>query len=110
MEYLNAGASISSGYTTVLSATTNTKLLVKTTHATNVFSGDTSFYLRWYDNSASSFYNLSYNVTVPQSSSYQALDGTFVLDNDDYLQASTESDGAAIDLTISYLEITNTEG
>ena len=110
MEYLNAGATISSTYSTVLSATTNTKLLVKTVHATNTFSGDTSIYIRWYDSSEATTYSLSYNTTIPQTASYQALDGTFVLDNDDYLEAQTDGDVDSIDLTISYLEITNTEG
>lgn len=111
MEYLNAGATISSGYTTVLSATTGNKILVKTVHATNIFSGDTSIYLRWHDNSDSNnSYHLSYNVTIPQASAYQALDGTFVLDTGDYIQASTESDANAVDITISYLEITTSEG
>jgi hypothetical protein len=111
MEYLNAGATISSGYTTVLSATTGNKLLVKTVHATNIFSGDTSIYVRWHDNSDSNnSYHLSYNVTVPQTSSYQALDGTFVLNENDYIQASTEGDANSIDLTISYIEITTSEG
>jgi hypothetical protein len=114
MEYLNKGVTITSGYTTVLSATTGNKLLVKTVHATNVWSGntDTSLYLRWHDNSDSnSGYYLSYNITVPAASSYQALDGTFVLEENDYIQASTESvDANTIDLSISYLEITTSEG
>tara|TARA_Y100000389_G_scaffold188228_1_gene210563 strand:+ start:1098 stop:1433 length:336 start_codon:yes stop_codon:yes gene_type:complete len=111
MEYLNAGSTITSSYGTVLSATTGTKILVKTIHATNTFSGDTSLYLRWHDNSDSNnSYQLSYGVIVPQISSFQALDGTFVLDTGDYIQASTESDTDAIDLTISYLEITTSEG
>ena len=110
MEYLNAGVTLSSGYTTVLSATTGNKLLVKTAHASNVFSADTSLYLRWHDNSESTSYHLGYNITIPQASSFQALDGTFVLDTDDYISASTESDASAIDLTVSYLEITTAEG
>jgi len=110
MEYLNAGVTITSTYTTVLSATTNTKLLVKTVHATNTFSGDTSIHLRWYDSSEATTYSLSYDVTIPQTASYQALDGTFVLENNDYLEAQTGGDVNSIDLTISYMEITNTEG
>jgi hypothetical protein len=113
MEYLNAGSTISSGYTTVLSATTGNKFLVKTVHATNIFSGntDTSLFLRWHDNSDSNnSYHLAYNVTIPAASSFQALDGTFVLDTGDYLQASTEGDANAIDLSISYMEITTSEG
>lgn len=107
MEYLNAGATIGNGYTTILSATTGNKILVKTVHATNVFSGDTSFYVRWHDNSDSNnSYHFAYNITVPESSSFQALDGTFVLDTGDYIQASTEGDSDSIDLSISYLEIT----
>ena len=48
-------------------------------------------------------------LTIPQASSFQALDGTFILDNLDSLQASC-GDANAIDLSISYMEITNTEG
>lgn len=109
MEYLNTGAHLISGSTTVLSASTTTKLMVKTIHATNVFSADTSFNLRWVDNSAGDSYYMSYNITIPQSSSYQALDGTFTLDNLDSIQASCGNSNA-IDLSISYLEITNAEG
>tara|TARA_R110002012_G_C11517558_1_gene599097 strand:- start:630 stop:965 length:336 start_codon:yes stop_codon:yes gene_type:complete len=111
MEYLNAGSTVTSNYNTVLSAETGTKILVKTIHATNTFSGDTSLYLRWHDNSDSdNSYHMSYGVVVPELSSFQALDGTFVLDTGDYIQASTESDVDSIDLSISYLEISTSEG
>ena len=109
MEYLNTGDNLGTGYTTTLSATTTTKLLVKTIHACNTFSGDTSFYLQWYDSSAATTYTMSHNITIPDASSYQALDGTFVLDNDDYLTAKCNGAGD-VDLTISYMEITNGEG
>jgi len=109
MEYLNTGDNLGTGYTTTLSASSTTKLLVKTAHACNVFSADTSFDLQWYDSSEAATYSLSYDITVPQSSSFQALDGTFVLDNNDYLQAKC-GNGTAIDITLSYLEITNSEG
>lgn len=109
MEYLNKGVGLTTAFTTTLSASTTTKYLVKTAHACNVFSADTSFYLTWYDSSAAATYYLSYNVTIPQASSFQALDGTFVLDNNDYIQAKA-SNNSAVDLTFSYLEITNSEG
>lgn len=109
MEYLNSGSSLGTGYTVTLSATTTTKLLVKTAHACNTFSGDTSFDLQWYDSSEASTFTLSSNVTIPQSSSFQALDGTFVLDNNDYLQAKC-GESSGVDLTLSYMEITNSEG
>jgi len=109
MEYLNNGAHLVTGSTTVLSASTTTKLMVKTVHATNVYSADTSFNLSWIDNSAGQTYYMSYDITIPQSSSYQALDGTFTLDNLDSLQASCGI-ANAIDLSISYMEITNSEG
>lgn len=109
MEYLNTGSALTTGYTTTLSASSTTKLLVKTAHACNIFSADTSFDLQWYDSSEAATYSLSYNITIPQSSSFQALDGTFVLDNNDYIQAKA-GDGTAIDLTLSYLEVTNSEG
>ena len=109
MEYSNSGAILGTGYSTTISATTSTKYLVKTVHACNVFSADTSFDLQWYDSSVGSAYTISYNVTIPQSSSFQALDGTFVLENNDYLQAKCAND-SGIELTISYLNITNTEG
>jgi hypothetical protein len=109
MDYLNTGSNLGTGYTVSLSATTTTKMLVKTIHACNIFSADTTFDLQWYDDSAGSAYNLAYNVTIPQGASFQALDGTFVLDNSDYIQAKT-GDGSAIDLSISYMEVTNGEG
>jgi hypothetical protein len=109
MEYLNIGSHLVTGNTTTLSATSTTKYLVKTIHATNVYSADTSFNLSWVDNSAAQTYYMSYNVTVPQASSFQALDGTFILDNLDSIQASC-GDANAIDLSISYMEITNSEG
>jgi|DEB0MinimDraft_4_1074332.scaffolds.fasta_scaffold120404_2 hypothetical protein len=111
MEYLNTGSNLGTGYTTVLSATSTTKLLVKTAHACNAFSADTSFYLQWYDSSESSTYSLSSNVTIPTASSFQALDGTFVLDNNDYIKAKCGIvTGTSVDLTLSYMEITNSEG
>jgi len=109
MEYLNTGDNLGTGYTVTLSATSTTKLLVKTAHACNTFSADTSFSLQWYDSSEAATYTLSHDITVPLSSSFQALDGTFVLDNDDYIQAKC-GDDTAIDITLSYMEITNTEG
>jgi len=109
MEYLNSGSNLGTGYTTTLSATSTTKLLVKTAHACNTFSADTSFHLQWYDSSAASTYTISHNITIPQASSFQALDGTFVLDNNDYLQAKC-GDDTAIDLSLSYVEINNSEG
>ena len=109
MEYLNIGSHLGTGDTTTLSSSTTTKYLVKTVHATNVYSADTSFNMSWVDDSAGETYYMSYNITIPQSSSFQALDGTFILDNLDSIQSSC---GVAngIDLSISYLEITNSEG
>lgn len=109
MEYLNTGSHLLTGSTTVLSASTTTKYLVKTIHATNIFSGDTSLDVSWVDNSGGQTYYLAYNVTIPQASSFQALDGTFTLDNLDSIQASC-GNANAIDLSISYMEITNSEG
>ena len=110
MQYLNSGSHLVTGGTTVLSATTTEKYLIKTIHATNVYSADTSFNLSWIDNSAGQTYYISYNVTIPVASSFQALDGTFTLDVLDSLSASTTTDNA-IDLTISYMSISaTTEG
>ena len=109
MEYLNTGSHLGTGTTTVISAATTTKYLVKSVHATNIFSADTSFNLAWVDNSGTQTYYLGYNITIPQASSFQALDGTFTLDNLDSIQASCSYDNA-IDLSISYMEISNSEG
>jgi len=109
MEYLNIGAHLGTGTTSVLSASTTTKHLIKTVHATNVFSADTSFNLSWVDNSASETFYMAFNVTIPQGSSFQALDGTFTTDNLDSIQASCGvADG--VDISISYIDITNSEG
>jgi hypothetical protein len=109
MENLNTGTHLVTDLTTILSATTSTKHLIKTIHATNVFSADTSFNLSWVDTTASETFHMAFNVTIPQGSSFQALDGTFTLDNNDYIQ-SNSGNVNAIDLSISYMEITNTEG
>ncbi len=109
MEYLNTGSHLSTGSTTVLSASTTTKYLIKTIHATNVFSADTSLNLSWVDNSSSQTYYLGYDIVIPQASSFQALDGTFTMNNLDSIQASC-GNVDAIDLSISYIEINNSEG
>ena len=109
MEYRNKGFKIGTGSTSILSAETTTKYLLKTVHATNIYSADTTFNLTWTDDSSSETYYLSYNITVPQSSSFQALDGTFVLDNFDSLQVFSTNDNS-LDISISYMEITNSEG
>jgi len=108
MEYLSTGEQLGTGYTTVLSATTTTKNLVKSIHVTNI-SGDTSLYLQWYDDSKGNTLSLAHNVTIPASSSFQVLDGTFVLDNDDYIQAKSTTLNN-LDISISYLNIDNSEG
>ena len=108
MEYLSTGEQLGTGYTTVLSATTTTKNLVKTIHVTNI-SGDTSLHLQWYDNSKGNTISLAHNVTIPEASSFQALDGTFVLDNNDYLQAKCTNLNN-LDISISYVNINNSEG
>jgi hypothetical protein len=110
MEYLNTGAHVASGsFTTLLTAGASTKLLIKTIHATNVTSSDANLDITWTDNSAGQTYYLGKTIVIPQASAFQALDGTFTLDNSDTLQATTSISGS-IDISISYMEISNTEG
>lgn len=109
MEYKNSSLQTTTTLSTVLSATTNQKLLVKTIHSSNIFSGDTSLDIRWHDTSEATDTYLAYNIVIPEVSSFQVLDGTFVLEPDDYIEAKS-GDNAAIDLTVSYLQITDSEG
>ena len=110
MEYLSLGAHVASGsFTTLLTAGASTKLLVKTVHATNVTSSDSTIDITWTDNSSGGTYYLGKTLVIPQAAAVQALDGTFVLDNSDTLQATTSVSGS-IDITVSYMEITNAEG
>lgn len=109
MEYKNKGALIGTGTTNVLSATTNQKLLVKTIHCTNSYSADTSVNLQWNDKDASATYDIANGVTVPVSSSFQALDGTFTLEPLDSIQASA-GHASGVTVTFSYMQITDSEG
>ena len=109
MEYKNTSSQTTTTLSTILSATTSQKLLVKTIHSANIFSGDTTLDIRWHDTSEATDTYLAYNITIPQVSSFQVLDGTFVLEPDDYIEVKT-GDAAAIDLTVSYLQITDSEG
>lgn len=109
MEYKNSSSQTTTTLSTILSATTNQKLLVKTIHSSNIFSGDTSLDIRWHDDSEATDTYLAYGITIPQISSFQVLDGTFVLEPNDYIEVKT-TDEASIDLTVSYLQITESEG
>lgn len=110
MEYLSKGAHIASGsFTTLITASASTKLLVKTVHATNVTSSNSTIDVTWTDNSSGGTYYLGKTLLIPSAAALQALDGTFVLDNSDTLQATTSVSGS-IDVTVSYMEITNAEG
>ena len=109
MEYRNKAINVGTSFTTGLSATTSQKFLVKTIHASNLFSGATSIDVRWYDSSESTSYYLAYDISVPNASSFQLLDGTFVLEPFDYIEAKC-GDANALDITFSYLEITDSEG
>jgi hypothetical protein len=109
MEYKSTGSQLTTAFTRSLSATTGQKVLVKTIHSTNIWSADTSLDIRYYDNSQSNEFYLAYNITVPQSSAFQVLDGTFILEEGDYIEAKA-TNGADIDLIISYLQITDSEG
>jgi len=110
MEYLNAGATILSGsFSTLLTAGASTKLLIKTLHITNVTSSDANVGIHWLDATAQATYSLGKDIVVPLASSFQALDGTFVLDNNDKLELTTSVSGS-IHATVSYMEITNSEG
>lgn len=109
MEYLNKGSKLTTSNTTVLTAGNDNKLLIKTIHATNIYSANTNTYISWTDSSEGQSYSLAYNINLPEASSFQALDGTFVLDNNDSISAYS-TNGSSVDLTISYIEISNTEG
>ena len=114
MEYLNAGLEIWSGsYSTAVTASATTKLLIKTIHLTNVTTSNAQVTMHWLDSdsplASEATFSLAKDVVVPNASSFQALDGTFVLDNNDSLQMKTDISGS-VHATISFVRITNDEG
>ena len=111
MEYLNKGIYITSeSAATVLTAGSGKKLLLKTVHVTNITSSNAQVTLKWTDSSDSNKqYFLAKDVVVPLASSFQAIDGTFVLDNNDSLTAQQNLSGS-LQLSVSYMEIDNSEG
>ena len=110
MEYLNKGVYITSASAaTVLTAGASKKLLLKTIHVTNITSSNAQVTLKWSDNTDSKQYFLAKDVVVPLASSFQAIDGTMVLDNNDSLTAQSDLSGS-LQVTVSYMEIDNSEG
>ena len=111
MEYLNKGHEIFSGsFSTIITAGGSNKLLLKTIHLTNFTSSNAQVQLKWVDSSDSNTeYFLAKDVVIPNGSSFQAIDGTMVLDNGDSLKAITDISGS-VQATISYMQITNNEG
>lgn len=109
MEYLNEGKHLTTSDTTIITSGASTKLLIKTIHATNITSSETTLSIYWTDNSSGENFYLGKDLILPESSSFQALDGTLALDNLDSLVASC-GDVDAVDLTVSYMLIDNSEG
>tara|TARA_Y100001972_G_C7443228_1_gene227339 strand:- start:105 stop:440 length:336 start_codon:yes stop_codon:yes gene_type:complete len=111
MEYLVTGSALVSGsYTTILQAAADKKLLIKTIHLANITSSNAEVNLQWIDSSESNReYFLAKDVVIPNASSFQAIDGTFVLDNNDSLRAFTNLT-ESIDASVSFMEISNSEG
>ena len=112
MEYLNKGIYITSASAaTVLTAGSGKKLLLKTVHITNITSSNAQVTLKWTDSSDSNKeYFLARDVVVPNGSSFQAIDGTFVLEPGDVLTAQQDLSGS-LQATVSYMEIaTPSEG
>ena len=110
MEYLNKGIYITSqSAATVLTAGASKKLLLKTIHVTNITSSNAQVTLKWTDNTDSKQYFLARDVVIPNASSFQAIDGTFVLEQNDILTAQSDLSGS-LQLTVSYMEINDTEG
>ena len=111
MEYLNKGIYITSASAaTVLTAGSGKKLLLKTVHITNITSSNAQVTLKWTDSSDSNKeYFLARDVVVPNGSSFQAIDGTMVLEQNDSLTAQSDLSGS-LQVTVSYLEIEDSEG
>ncbi len=111
MEYLNKGHEINSGsFSTIITAGGSDKLLLKTIHLTNITSSNAQVTLKWVDSSDSNTeYFLARDVVIPNASSFQAIDGTFVLDNGDSLKAFTDITHS-VQASVSYMQITNDEG
>ena len=110
MEYLNKGVYITSASAaTVLTAGASKKLLLKTIHVTNITSSNAQVTLKWSDNTDSKQYFLAKDVVVPLASSFQAIDGTMVLEQNDSLTAQSDLSGS-LQVTVSYLEIEDSEG
>lgn len=110
MEYLNKGEHLQVSDTTLIASGSADKILLKTVHLTNVSeTDDVTINLFWTDNSSGEDYYLGKNILLPVNSSFQALDGTFTLNNLDSLKANCSVDNS-VDITISYMSITNDEG
>lgn len=111
MEYLSTGSYITSASAVpLLTAGASKKLLLKTIHITNITSSNAQVTLKWRDTSTvNGVYFIAKDVVVPQASSFQAIDGTMVLDNNDYVTAQSNLSGS-LHATISYMEIDNSEG
>jgi len=111
MEYLNKGIEIHSGSAnTIITAGGSDKLLIKTIHLTNFTSSNAQITLQWTDSSDSNApYYIAKDVVIPNGSSFQAIDGTLVLDNGDSLKGETDISGS-VQCTLSYIQITNDEG
>lgn len=108
MEYLNSGANLTSGsFDTLLTAGATDKLLIKSIHFTNITGSNSDISMKWVDNSnGNAEYFLAKDIVIPNASSFQAIDGTLVLDNNDSLQATTTVSGS-INVTISYATVPN---
>tara|TARA_Y100001972_G_C7564365_1_gene283393 strand:+ start:89 stop:427 length:339 start_codon:yes stop_codon:yes gene_type:complete len=106
MEYLNKGIFVTSASAaTVLTAASGKKLLLKTIHITNITSSNAQVTLKWTDSDDSNTeYFLARDVVIPNASSFQAIDGTFVLDQNDSLTAQSDLSGS-LQATVSYMEI-----
>ena len=111
MKYLNKGVWVpSASKGPVLIAGTGKKLLLKTVHVTNVTSSNAQITLDWDDDSENELYTVAKDVVIPVASSFQAIDGTFILEPNDRLSAQSDLSGS-LHITVSYMEIdTPSEG
>ena len=111
MEYLITGSYVESGsFSNLLTSGGSNKLLLKGIHCTNVATASAQITLKWVDSSDSNKeYFIAKDVVIPNASSFQAIDSTFVLDNGDSLKAEANISNS-IQASVSYMQITNSEG
>ena len=79
------------------------KTLIKTIHSANTYVSGADITLRLEDNSKGNFYHLSSGMFIPAQSALQPVEGFFILEQGDILEAINDlAPDNSVDVTISY--------